>query len=94
MTPITIKLINNYTLEIVPGELHPRYLSTVGLCVAIPVVIGGPLMGWLIRPVGFEIVFLLGAAFLVLAGVMTFRLDEPRNSTSSSAGFDAPRWTK
>ena len=94
MTPITIKLINNYTLEIVPGELHPRYLSTVGLCVAIPVVIGGPLMGWLIRPAGFETVFLLGAACLVLAGVMTFRLDEPRHATSETAGFDAPRWTE
>jgi hypothetical protein len=92
MTPITIKLINNYTLEIVPSELHPRYLSTVGLCVAMPVVIGGPLMGWLIRPVGFEIIFLLGAACLLLAGAMTFRLDEPRHSTIESGGFDPPRW--
>jgi hypothetical protein len=83
MTPITIKLINNYTLEIVSGELHPRYLSTLGLCAALPVVIGGPLMGWLIRPAGFETVFLLGAACLVLAGVMTFRLDEPRHATSA-----------
>ena len=94
MTPITIKLINNCTLEIVPREFHPRYLSTVGLCLAIPVVIGGPLMGWLIGPAGFETVFLLGAAFLVLAGAMTFCLDEPRNSKNTSAGFDVDRWTQ
>jgi predicted MFS family arabinose efflux permease len=81
ITPVTIKLISNYTLEIALREHHPRYVSTVGLCLAAPVIVGAPLVGMLIKWIGYGPVFLGGAAVLAIAGMLTFRLIEPRNNS-------------
>ncbi|MCI0492480.1 MAG: MFS transporter [Planctomycetes bacterium] len=78
MTPVTIKLLSNYTLEIALREHHPRYVSTVGLCLAAPVIILSPLVGWLVGLLGYEPVFLCGAVLLVIGGLMTFWIIEPR----------------
>ena len=67
-------------LEVADRENHPRYVSTLGLALAIPVMCGAPLVGWLIRSVGFEAVFLAGAATIGLSAAQTFRLDEPRHA--------------
>ncbi len=78
LTPLMFKLLINYTLEISAAEDHPRYLSTLSLCVAVPFCFS-PLVGWLIDATSFELVMLSGAALIALGGVLTFWLDEPRH---------------
>jgi hypothetical protein len=89
LTPVTIKLLSNYTLEIALREHHPRYVSTIGLCLALPVVVGSPLAGWLITQIGYDAVFIAGAAALVVAGLLTFRMIEPRHSSRSHNALKA-----
>ncbi|QDU54696.1 MFS transporter [Aeoliella mucimassa] len=82
-TPVTLRLMINYALEIAPRDDHPKYISTLGLCVAIPVVIGAPLVGWIAREWGYQPIFLLGLVMLLAALVQTFRIAEPRTGESS-----------
>ncbi len=78
LTPVGIKVLNNYTLEVAPAAEHPRYLSTLSLCMAAPIP-ASPLLGWLIGRLGFEAVFLTITG-IVLAGWLTsFTLVEPRH---------------
>ncbi|OHB72127.1 MAG: hypothetical protein A2V70_07405 [Planctomycetes bacterium RBG_13_63_9] len=77
LAPLVLRILANYTLEICePGE-HPRYLSTLALCLAIPFVFS-PAVGWLVDRT-FNLVFLSATALILLGGYMTFRLDEPRH---------------
>jgi len=77
ITPLVLRILINYTLEICQPAAHPRYLSTVSLCVAVPFLFS-PLVGWAVDAISFQFVFLLTVCLLVLSGLMTFRLDEPR----------------
>ena len=78
VTPITFRAFTNYTLELVPADLHPRYLATQSLCIAVPMVLS-PLVGLLIDLTSFEVVF-CGIAVILFAGwLMTFFLVEPRH---------------
>lgn len=77
-TPLVLRIAINYTLETCRPAAHPRYLSTVYLCLAMPFVFS-PLVGWLVAEVDFDLVFLAVAGLLVLGGFVTFRLDEPRH---------------
>jgi len=84
LTPVTIKTINNYTLEICDSSDHPRYLSTLGLCIFAPVFFS-PLVGFLVDALNFESVF-IGITVLVFIGwLLTFGLQEPRHHISTSA---------
>jgi MFS family permease len=78
ITPLVLRILVNYALEICGPEQHPRYLSTISLCVAAPFLLS-PLVGWLVDVVGFEPVFFTAAGLVLLAGLLTFRLDEPRH---------------
>ena len=78
MTPLALKAMVGYTLEIAPNHEHPRYLSTLSLCLAVPFCFS-PLVGWCVDVFGFEPVFAGGAAIIVLAGLLTLRLVEPRH---------------
>ena len=78
LVPVTMRTLMNYTLEICEPAEHPRYLSTVGLCLAAPFVLS-PGVGWLIDRVGFGFVFLVGAGLIFTAAAMTWRLAEPRH---------------
>ncbi len=80
LTPVTIRTLNNYTLEIADREDHPRYLSTLGLCVAAPPVLLSTLMGALVDWFTFEFVFLIGTACILIGWLLTFRLIEPRDA--------------
>jgi MFS family permease len=77
VTPVLMKTLVNYALELSKQSDHPRYISTLKLCMAIPFVVS-PLLGLMIDVVGFAPVFLLITSLIVLGGVMTFRLFEPR----------------
>ena len=85
LTPVTIKLLSNYTLEIALREHHPRYVSTIGLCLALPVVVGAPLVGWLITRIGYDAVLVAGAVSLGLAGILTYWMIEPRHNSRRKA---------
>ncbi|MEN0111846.1 MAG: hypothetical protein AAF805_14090, partial [Planctomycetota bacterium] len=79
-TPVTIKMLINYTLELVPRSEHPRYVSAIGMCLAIPVIVGSPLVGALVGALGCVPVFAMGAAVLGVAGLLTLSLAEPRHA--------------
>ena len=76
-TPVSARIVTNYTLEIAPQEKHPQYLGVMSLFQAIPLFVS-PLIGMLIEKFAFEPVF-IGCGVLVLLGfLLTFRLAEPR----------------
>jgi len=78
LTPVTMRTLHNYTLEMSSPEDHPRYLSAITLCMAVPIFFS-PLAGVLIQTIGFDAVF-GGITCMILASwVMTFGLFEPRH---------------
>lgn len=77
IVPLVLRTIMNYTLEISAESAHPRYLSTLQLGYAVPFLFS-PLIGWLIDLAGFELMFTVAIVLTLLAGLMTFRLAEPR----------------
>ncbi|HPP54250.1 MAG TPA: MFS transporter, partial [Thermoguttaceae bacterium] len=77
ISPLLLPILNNYTLETCPPHRHPRYLSTVNLCVAIPFLLA-PLAGWAVDHIGYAPVFGTAAAVLLLASGLTFWIAEPR----------------
>lgn len=79
LTPVTIKTLNNYTLEIAQATDHPRYLSTLSLCASLPIMVLSPPVGLLIDVVGFGPVFYGIAGLLLIGWILTFRLHEPRH---------------
>ena len=79
LTPVTMKTIVNYTLELTEPINHPRYVSTMSLCLATPFLLS-PLVGWCVDRFDFESVFISGAVVVMLSGVLTFRMSEPRES--------------
>lgn len=78
MTPVTFRTLTNYSLELSHHDDHPRYISTLKLCMAIPFLFS-PLIGLLVDVIGFTTVFLAVACMVMLGGILTFRMDEPRN---------------
>lgn len=79
-TPVTIRTVTNYCLELASREQQPRYLSTLSLCTAGPAILTAPLMGWLVDLIGFEPVFLLVEGCMVFAWLLTFWIVEPRRT--------------
>ncbi len=92
LSPLLLLLLNNYTLEICAPEDHPRYLSTMTMCLLVPFM-GSPLAGKLITLTSFEAVFVGAAASMVASAVLTFWLREPRHEgglASAGAGSSRP----
>lgn len=79
-TPVTNKMLLNYTLELVGREHHTLYTSSIGLCLALPVIVGSLLVGGLVAWLGAVPVFAMAAAVLLAGGVQSLRLAEPRHS--------------
>jgi len=78
LTPVTMRTLHNYTLEMSSPEDHPQYLSAITLSMAAPIFFS-PLAGVLIGMIGFDAVF-CGVTCAILAGwAMTFGLFEPRH---------------
>ncbi len=80
VTPLALRILVNYTLEICLPHQHPRYLATVNLCLAIPFAFA-PLAGLLIdvQAAGFRLVFIATAVLVALGALMTLTLEEPRS---------------
>lgn len=78
MTPFSIGILFNYTLELTEASNHPRYLATLGLVVAIPAALS-PLVSYSMDFFGSPTpLFSAVAILLVIAWLLTFRLPEPR----------------
>jgi hypothetical protein len=84
MTPLSLKTMVGYTLEIAPAGEHPRYLSALSLTMAVPFCFS-PLVGWCVDLFDFEAVFIGGAVLIALAALLTFRLVEPRHNIAGAA---------
>jgi MFS family permease len=81
ITPVTMKTISNYTLELVPREKHPQYLSTMTICYTIPFLLS-PLLGAVIDFIPWQLPFLVVSGTIACGGLLTFRMAEPRHDTS------------
>ena len=79
LTPITVRFLTNYTLEVTERSKHPLYLSTLGMFISLPVIASSLLFGALVDIAGFETVFMIVLGFLLVGLVTTFRLEEPRH---------------
>jgi MFS family permease len=82
LTPVTIRALIYYTLELAPQSKHPPYLGALSLAMAGPAMIASPVVGILIDTAGFESAFSLIIAGLVVGWLLTWRLAEPRRLVS------------
>ncbi|MGI9518610.1 MAG: MFS transporter, partial [Pirellulaceae bacterium] len=78
LTPVTMRILSNYTLEFTTVEHQPRYLAAQKLSMAAPVIFTSTILGLTLDFLGFELVFCLVIACLALAWYLTFRVHEPR----------------
>jgi len=85
LTPVGFKTLNNYTLEISKPKDHARYLSTLGVCFALPLLLS-PVFGWLVEVTSFELVFFTISGTIFAGWLLTFRLKEPRDAIRASTG--------
>ena len=81
LTPVSARIVTNYTLEIAPQERHPQYLGVMSLFQAIPLFVS-PLVGALIEKLAFEPVFISCSVLVLLGFLLTFKLAEPRFTDS------------
>ena len=78
LTPVTFRLLQNYTLEISEPEDHPRYLSTLNVMASAP-ILASPLVGLLADVTSMETIFLGIACLIGVGWLLTFTLEEPRH---------------
>ena len=80
LTPVCIRVLSNYTLELTSSEFHPIYLSLLGLFSGVPVMVLSPILGVMVDWVGFDPVF--GLVVITTSGgwLLTFRIIEPRSN--------------
>ena len=84
LTPVAMRILNNYTLEISSRDEHPRYLSTLAFAIAAPPILLSPLIGALIDSVGFESIFAIVTGCVFTGWMLAFTLAEPRKLTAGS----------
>ena len=77
-TPVSQRIVTNYTLEIAPKERHTQYLGILNVLQNIP-IFSAPLVGWTIDLVSFEPVFLCFAVLMLFGALCSVWLNEPRN---------------
>lgn len=77
VTPVTFKAVTNWTLELTDPARHPRYVSTLKLCMAAPFLLAVP-VGALIDAVGHRPVFLCVAGLIAAGAALTWWAPEPR----------------
>ena len=80
LTPVTIKIFNNYTLELVPRDRQPQYLSLLSLFMAGPAIFTSVIVGFLLDWFGYDLVFLMVASIVFVGWLLCFKIKEPRDS--------------
>ena len=76
-TPVSGRILTNYTLEISPQAKHPQYLGLLSVLQTVP-LLGSPVVGLLIDRFSFESVFIVCSVLVFCSVLLTFRLIEPR----------------
>jgi hypothetical protein len=85
LNPIALKVFVAYALELAPLPAdHPRYVSIVGVALAAPFVLS-PVVGYAVDTIGFQPVFLVGAAMIGAGAIIAFGLPEPRQPVAAVA---------
>ncbi len=79
LSPVMLRTFSNYTLEIADRQKQPIYLSTMSVCMAVPVIVTSLLVGLLVELIGFETAFAIVIATSFFGWILTFKLDEPRH---------------
>ncbi len=82
-TPVSGRIITNYTLEIAPKEQHPQYLGTLTVIQILPIS-ASPFIGWLIDQYSFQLVFVICSMIIFIGAALTARLEEPREGITNS----------
>lgn len=77
LTPVTIKTLHNYTLEICPPADHPRALSSISLCMAAPLLLMLPL-GGLLNQDRLDVLFMVSIGLIMFGWCISLTLLEPR----------------
>ncbi|MEM7813213.1 MAG: MFS transporter [Planctomycetota bacterium] len=86
LMPVTFRTLTNYVLELVPRASHPRYVGTLRLAFAAPVVFAIP-VGAAVDACGHAPVFAVTAAVIASAAVLIGFAREPRgDGADASAG--------
>ena len=78
LTPVAMRYLNNYVLEICPNLEHPKYLSSLNLAMSAPPMLLSPLLGAMVDWISFEFVFGVGIVATFIGWLLTFFLEEPR----------------
>ncbi len=81
VTPLGLRTLTNYTLEIAPIAEHPRYLGTQGLFLAAPFALS-PVVGLAVDQFDFAVVLTGGCCLILLGAALTFRLVEIRHQST------------
>ena len=79
LTPVTMRTLSNYTLELASRDDQPKYLSVLSLCTAAPPILTSTFMGRMIEWFSFEVVFVLVTGLVFSGWLLSFRLAEPRH---------------
>jgi hypothetical protein len=88
LNPISLKIFTGYALELAPTTAeHPRYVSIVGAALAAPFVLS-PLVGLAVDAIGFQPVFLAGAAVIATGALVALGLPEPRQQDTIASVSD------
>ena len=82
LTPVTFRILNNYTLEVTEKISHPRYLSTLSLAMSGPAILPSSFFGALVDWVSFEFVFAIVVSCVFVGWLLTFTLEEPRHKSA------------
>jgi MFS family permease len=78
LVPVTFRMQLNYALELTDRAQHPIYVSTVVLCMAVPIVLS-PLVGECVERIGYVLPFCMIAVVLLFGWCMTLTMIEPRS---------------
>ena len=76
-SPVRMRIVSNYALEITSSDRHPQYLSILNI-VQSSLVLFSPLVGLAIDRLSFEFVFVVCSGIMAVGAGLTFRLVEPR----------------
>ena len=85
LSPVIMRTLSNYTLEIAEPEQQPSYLSTMSVCMAVPVIVTSSLVGLMVQRLGFEPAFYVVIAAVFIGWLLTLSLEEPRHSLSQKS---------
>ncbi|MEZ6057335.1 MAG: MFS transporter [Planctomycetaceae bacterium] len=93
VSPVAMRTISNYTLELAPPAEHPRYLSTMRICYLMPLLLA-PGIGLLLDlfpatdHTKAMVVFGMVTIAISLGGVLTIWMAEPRFVNDETASIE------